>query len=357
MKIASAEIKPFRRRLAVPLITTGKTITERSGYIIRLEADGGQTAYGEAGWNGPPAPDAKILNRLTDRLTGTTVPATLDDIHDTLQAVIPGADPGLAFGVETALCDLSAHLMHLPLCRWLHPAAREAVSVNLLFSGPPADWRQHAARIRELGYRAIKIKVGARTIEQDAAFIRQVRDTLGGDIALRLDANRAWTFEKACDALNEFSPFDIEYVEEPLSRFDLPDLVALRERTGMRIALDESLTDRKDLPAILAGGGCDLLILKPGVLGGFFEALQLVDIATVHECRVVVTSNLETEIGLAAILHFCASLPEDPPPCGLDTLRLFVDFDPGLSRVVNGAIAIPDGSGLGIDGDAIWERL
>jgi len=170
---------------------------------------------------------------------------------------------------------------------------------------------------------------------------------LGGDIGLRLDANRAWTYDQALRALQAMKKFGIDYIEEPLARFDADQIAALHQETGVRIALDESLVEIDDIESILAAGVCEILVLKPTAFGGFYHTMQLVDLAGRYKCGVVVTSTYETEIGIAAFLHLAATLPDPLLPCGLDTLRLFEDEDPALSRVTEGSIAVPKGVGIG----------
>lgn len=338
-------------------------MTHRTGLIIRIETDAGMAGYGEAGDNpypgdffdlGTAMPEDIMRAGLPDFLAGKPVPENLNEISAILDDIIPDTMPLLRFGLETALCDLSARCQGKPLCDWFGGCRRDSIPVNYLMWRPVGDWEKVRTDLRTGGYRAVKFKVGSEGIAREIECITAGQNQLGVDISIRLDANRAWTYDTAVQILQGLKGIPIEYVEEPLNSADLDALQKLRRETGVAIALDESLIAADDLEA--RAKVADVFILKPAVLGGFGKTNAIYQTAIENNCRVVLTSAYETEIGSAAILHWAASLAEDLLPCGLDTIRLFASGQDSFRQVENGAIRLPAGAGLGID-HSLWNKL
>jgi o-succinylbenzoate synthase len=300
--------------------------------------------------------DQTVLSLFDEYINGAEIPLTLDDVNNILDAYPGYISPALRFGLESALCDLAARISEKSLSKWLAPDAKTKIPVNYLISRPIEDWDELRKTIDDGGYRAVKIKVGTDDIERDIQLIRLVRETLGQSLSIRLDANRGWVYATARDALLKMKQFNIEYVEEPLKPTEFDRLPALEKETGIRVALDESLGEINNIEEILTTGVCGVLIVKSAVIGGLIKTIRLSKLAAHHGCRVVLTSNLETEIGLAAQLHLAAALPRKTSPCGLDTLRFFNVSETRLTHVVGGSIEVPPGDGLG-HGAEVWGRL
>jgi o-succinylbenzoate synthase len=358
VRISSVEIKSYTRRLKVPLITSHGSISERLGWIIRVELKNGFAGYGEAGKSlihDDPGGN-EILNEAVAGIKDRELPNSPAEVENLVNAVCPQESAAIRFGFETALSDLTARIANMPLCQWLGGKVREEIPVNYLLLGPVNDWNVLKTIISEKGYCAVKIKVGSANIEDDVETVRMTRDTLGPNVAIRLDANRGWTFDQAREALKGMHDYDIEYIEEPMEKYDPERLIELKNQTGVKIALDESLTEIEDMKAVLKAGVCEVLILKPAVIGGFLKTLRLYKMAKRYRCRAVMTSTLETEIGIAAHLHMAAMLKGEILPFGLDTLRLYGNADQSLSLVKNGSINLPAGNGISI-GDSIWDNL
>jgi O-succinylbenzoate synthase len=185
------------------------------------------------------------------------------------------------------------------------PAQRDTVPVNALVDGPflVQDVR---------GFPAVKVKV------RDAAgiaLVRAVREAVGPDVGVRVDANGAWDVDTAVTMIGKLAPFDLEYVEQPCA--SLADLGAVRRRVDVRIAADECIRSLDDARALRALDAADLIVLKQQPLGGVRAALDVADAAGVPA---VVSSMMETSVGIAAGVALAAALPELPYACGLATL-------------------------------------
>jgi L-alanine-DL-glutamate epimerase-like enolase superfamily enzyme len=170
----------------------------------------------------------------------------------------------------------------------------------------------------EAGIVCLKLKVGAASLGEDLEKVSSVRRAVGGEVALRLDANGAWSRDQAQAALEAFAPLDIELVEQPLATTaDAGDWSLLRG-AGIPLAADESLAVASNLDALL--DVVDVVVLKPMVLGGLLPSVQLGRRAMAAGCEVVVTSLLESGVGRYGALHVAGALAgEKLLACGLDT--------------------------------------
>jgi o-succinylbenzoate synthase len=191
------------------------------------------------------------------------------------------------------------------------PAARRAsIPVNaLLAPGAAIDAVALGA------YPAVKVKVGRSAPAEDVARLRAVREALGAGVALRIDANGAWDLATATRMLRDLAPVGIEFAEQPVASME--DLAALRRATEVPIAADECVRSVDDARRLRALGAADLLVLKVQPLGGVRAALAVVDAAGLPA---VVSSMLETSVGLAAGVALAAALDDLPYACGLATL-------------------------------------
>jgi len=172
------------------------------------------------------------------------------------------------------------------------------------------------------GCRTAKVKVAERgqTLADDVARVRAVRQQLGAEGRVRLDANGGWNVDEAEHAVHALSEFDLEYLEQPCASVD--ELAELRERIAdwdIPIAADESVRKASDPLAVARAGAADLIVVKAQPLGGVRRALEIVAEAGLPA---VVSSALDTSIGLSMGVALAAALPELPYDCGLGTASL-----------------------------------
>ena len=191
------------------------------------------------------------------------------------------------------------------------PAPRRAViPVNaFLPAGAPID----AAAL--VGFPAIKVKVGRGDPADDVRRIHELRDAVGPEPALRIDANGAWDVATAIDVLGALSSLVIEFAEQPVASVE--DLAAVRRATDVPIAADECVRSVEDAQRVRDAGAADVIVLKVQPLGGVRRALEIVDACGLPA---VVSSMMETSVGIAAGVALAAALDELPYACGLATL-------------------------------------
>ena len=207
---------------------------------------------------------------------------------------------------------------------WPAPV-RDRVAVNCIV--PAVGPEQAHAIVAGSGCRTAKVKVAERgqTLADDLARCEAVRDALGPAGRLRVDANGAWDLDAAGRAVRALDRFDLEYVEQPCAAVE--DLAALRVRLArsgrpVPVAADESIRRAEDPYRVVALDAADVAVLKVAPLGGVRAALE---VAERIGLPVVVSSAVETSVGLAAGVALAAALPELPYACGLATIGLLAD--------------------------------
>ncbi|MEZ5322512.1 MAG: o-succinylbenzoate synthase [Microthrixaceae bacterium] len=217
---------------------------------------------------------------------------------------------------------------------------RRRVPVNCTV---PAVGPERAAAIvaRSGGCRTAKVKVAeaGQTLRDDLDRVAAVRDAIGSDGRIRIDANAAWERSDAIGAIRALhrAAKGIEYVEQPCA--DVDDLAAVRRAVPVPIAADESIRLAENPFDVVRRGAADIAVLKVGPLGGVSAALRM---AERLELPAVVSSALDTSIGLQAGLALAAALPELPYACGLGTGRLLDgDVTSTPLRTVDGSITVP----------------
>jgi o-succinylbenzoate synthase len=199
---------------------------------------------------------------------------------------------------------------------WPAPV-RHSVPVNVTV--PAVGAEQAHAIVSRSRCRTAKVKVAepGQADADDLARVEAVRDAIGPDGKVRVDANAGWDVDHAARMLTALATFDLEYAEQPCATLD--ELAALRRRVDVPLAADESIRRAEDPLAVRAAGAADIVVLKAQPLGGVRPAL---DIAAACGLPVVVSSAVDTSVGLAAGVALAAALPELPYACGLATISL-----------------------------------
>ncbi|SFR75108.1 O-succinylbenzoate synthase [Microbacterium azadirachtae] len=232
-----------------------------------------------------------------------------------------------------------------------HPrpaALRDRIPVNATVPAVPAE-RVPAVLARFDGCRTAKVKVAeaGQTLADDIARVRAVRAEMGPEGRIRIDANAGWNVDEAERAIHALAPFDLEYAEQPCA--SVAELAELRDRIrylDILIAADESVRKATDPVEVARAGAADLLVIKAQPLGGIRRALGIVAEAGLPA---VVSSALDTAVGLSLGAALAAALPTLEFDCGLGTASLFAD-DVADARPHAGSVSparvIPDPAAL-----------
>lgn len=199
---------------------------------------------------------------------------------------------------------------------WPEPV-RDSVPVNATV--PAVDPERAHEIVRRSGCGTAKVKVAERgqTFGDDVARVEAVRDALGPSGRLRVDVNGAWQADEAVRNLKRLDRYDLEYAEQPCAT--LEELARVRRAGDVPIAADESIRRAEDPLRVRAAEAADIAVVKVQPLGGVRAALRVVEACGLPA---VVSSAVETSVGLAAGLALAAALPELPYACGLGTMSL-----------------------------------
>jgi O-succinylbenzoate synthase len=327
MNLASFDLYRFSLPLRGPLVLGGTTLRRREGVLLRLSGDDGSEGWGESaplpGFSAESLDQAIVqLRRLAGSLIGREVKDDWTDRNGAfgreLERIAPASS--VRFGLELAVWNLRADFSGKSLPELFSGQPRARVPVNGLLSGSWDEVLEEAQRTKKAGYEAVKLKVGARTVAEDARLVRKLVGEPGNTISLRLDANRAWGYEQAAEFLRGAPRF--EYLEEPLA--DPALLPQLVREFGVPVALDESLVGME--PEALEGHRyARAVVLKPTLLGGISNTLRMAGRALRLGMMPVVSSAYESGVGTAALVALAAGIGDRPVPAGLDTYRALVD--------------------------------
>lgn len=308
--------------------------------LLWLEADDGCRGVGEASsvdWlgNQTGADADSTLDALVARIDGDA-PSAGTLLGWSLDAARPSA---VRSALQTALLDLEARRRGASFAQMLGaPAPHPSLPLSALVGDDASEtMAEEARRLAESGITSFKLKVGGLPLEDDLRRVAAVREAVGANARLRLDANGAWSLDAAVTALRALSRFAPEMVEEPLS--DPRQATVLRETLGdcaPAIALDESIANLPSLKSALGIGGFQTLVLKLERVGGPLPALLFAESAARAGVSVVFTDSIESEVGRAATLHTAAAVYQRtgaaPCPVGLGGLFLLDEEPASIAR-------------------------
>ena len=224
---------------------------------------------------------------------------------------------------------------------WPDPV-RDAVPVNATVPAVPArDVASVLARFPGCTTAKVKVAEAGQALADDVDRVAAVRDVLGPSGRVRVDANAAWTVAQARDALGALAPYGLEYAEQPCAT--VGELTTLRtalarDRVDVLVAADESVRRASDPERLALAGAADVVVVKVAPLAGVRRALV---VAEACGLPVVVSSALDTSVGLAAGVALAAALPELPYACGLGTAALLAADVASPSLVPAGGLLRP----------------
>lgn len=327
MKIDRVDIAKFRMPLAQPFVARGVNADVREGRVVRITASDGTLGYGEIS----PLPGLhaetlsevdEVLRQIAPGLEGQAYPSFegfAQNVANRAAACARHGDfgcPSVVFGLQSAGLAVLARQADTTPAHLLSPTPRDLVAVNALFVGGPADAAEAIEDGQLAPFTVVKVKCGLRPAAEDRAVIDILLAGLPEHTALRLDGNRGLSLEEALARFDGLPPHRIEYLEEPLA--DPLALGDLHGRTGLAIGLDETL----HIPTLFDIGRASYVAawcLKPARVGHWQRLLFLAGEAHRLGAAAVVSSCVETGLGLSMQAQMAAALPGRPMAAGLGT--------------------------------------
>jgi L-alanine-DL-glutamate epimerase-like enolase superfamily enzyme len=337
----NSDITVFDVPMPAPLRPSGTAPIVRPLILLRVVDADGAVGHGEA------APlvdyDGVSVDAVLDALAthaselATNEWPTISDAWAACAAANPL--PQALAAVDLALWDLAGRRADKPVAELLGELTLPPIAVNATIGAvEPIAAAHEALQARESGFGCIKVKVGT---PDDRQRLAAIRDAVGPEMLIRVDANGAWTQLDAPERIRALSRFDIELFEEPVHGLDAIQAVA-RAVPGASLAVDETAGDATGLPGRRA---CDAVCLKIAASGGITRLIRDAEAARAVGYEVYIASTLDGPLGIAAALHAAAVVKPDRH-CGLATLGRFDRLNP--LPAVGGHMQVPAGPGLGI---------
>lgn len=319
------EIIPRLLHFKQPAGTSRGTYTTRKVWYLHLTSPDlpGRVGIGECA---PlPALSCDDLPDYEDILTKAC--RNVEHGQGMLDTEALSAYPSILFGLETAIRHL--HAGSWALSDTAFSRGEAGIPINgLIWMG---DFRNMLAQIEkkmEAGFRCIKLKIGAINFEEELALLRHIRAHFSSkEIELRVDANGAFSLADAMDKLKRLSELDLHSIEQPIRAGQWEEMARLASESPLPIALDEELIGCNTLEGkqkLLSAVRPQYIILKPSLHGGICGGNEWIAEAEKRQIGWWITSALESNIGLNAIAHWCATF-DNPLPQGLGTGQLFTD--------------------------------
>ncbi len=372
------ELRDYRLGLVSPLVTAHGVVDHREGLLISI-SDGTHVGWGEAtplpGWSRESLADCRTtLESTTSRL------AHLDSVNDPRFGAILAeleARPHARAALAGAAFDLFARRHGVSIASLLEAStspgwsaepwggqgvpraelstspgwsaegeAPRSVLVNGLISQrQPEAVANAAAELALQGMTAVKLKVAAADPRTDLARVAAARSAIGDDIELRLDANGGWDIDTAIATLHKMAGYNIAFCEEPTTGID--GIAAVGAASAVPVAVDESAVNLSDIAAALRTNKISVVVIKPQALGGPDLALAAVALVEESGADAVVTTMIDSAIGVAHAVHVAAAvLPEKAH--GLATSALLAEDTAPRLKVEDGKLHLPNPPGLGV---------
>lgn len=363
MKITSVEAIPLATPVRKPLKMAVATITERTSVLCRVTTDDGVVGVGEGCiapyFTGETHPSATHLigNVFGPLLVGTD-PFDITRANSTaLKAAVHNASARSA--IDIALHDIVGQALNVPLYTLFGGRVRDSVrTIWHLSNGDPHLDAEEARAARADGFTLFKVKVGTGGVADDIASVTSVRDAIGEDADILLDANQGFDVQGAlafCKRVESASPLALE---QPVHHKDIIGMARVCAATSIPIIADEGVFSADDLLLYLQMKACDGAVLKLMKSAGIAEARKLAALAQASRVGLHFGGMGETTVASVAAVHLAVTLPELRYGTGINPHYLRDDVVEMPLQPVEGRLSPPESPGLGIEvSDEAIERL
>lgn len=359
MKITRVEVQSTRIPAIRPHQMAIGTTYHQENVVVKLYSEEGTFGFGEAPHmvghsqlgETPHTVRVILRHKLIPAILGQN-PSNFENLAHALDKAVPG-NARAKGAIMMAAYDLAGKILGIPVSTLLGGRVRDRVPLS--WSLPIVDIAtavEEGHKMVERGWRLIKIKVGRPNPADDIEAIRVVRQELGPDIRLRVDANQAYDVKSALRVINEVAPCNLDFFEQPVHRNNIAGMIEITRQSPIPIMADESLQSPAELATIASRRGADYASIYVIGPGGLLSSRKMAIIAEANGMRGYVGGALESAIGAAAGLHLAAASPAIDLGCevyGQYMLEQDVATEP--FPMEDGALLVPQAPGLGIDVD------
>jgi len=326
--------------------------TESHNIVVKIVTD-----YGVVGW-GESSPAQRVtgetvetvittLDRIAPKLIGMC-PLRIEQNVEVTDSIVKG-NPAAKAAIDIALHDILGKTARKPLFMLMGGYRTEVLTDITLGIKSPKEMAKDAVKAVKKGFKALKIKVGVNPAE-DVERVRLIREAVGSNIQLRIDANQGWTPKSAIEALNKMEKFEIQFAEQPVPAENLKGLVKVRKNSPIPIMADESVHSPEDALRLIQAEAVDLINIKLMKSGGILKGRKIAAIAEAAGIPCMIGCMGESEIGIAAGTHLAAAV-KNIQYADLDSDILLKDklVKKGGTKVKNSMRIFPKQNGLGIE--------
>ncbi len=364
MKITGVKIYEVNIPLVTPFKTALRTVDCVNDIVIKLLTDTEEVGIGEAPPTAVITGDTKgsIVCAIRDFIVPAIRGMEIEDL-DGIQTKIKNCmqkNTSAKAAVDMAVYDLYAKHLKKPLYKVLGGHTNQVTTDITISVNEIPEMVADSKRALEEGFKILKIKVGKEGLK-DVDRILAIREAVGKDVALRIDANQGWTAKEAVKIIStlEDKGVEMDLVEQPVKGHDLDGMEYVCKHVQTKILADESLFSPEDAVTLIKRHAADLLNIKLMKTGGIFEALKICSIAEVYGVECMIGCMLESKISVSAAAHLAAGKQiitradlDGPALCKVDPYVGGPSFDGAL-------ITMPDANGIGITNieEALWKEL
>ena len=254
-------------------------MTYAENVVIVVHTNQGLVGFGECSpfmtINGENMETCTIVARYLAKILIGMNPLDIEACSKAMDKLIYN-NSSIKSAFDMALYDIAAQEKGIPLYQFLGGKNNKDIVTDYTISlTNPTKMAADAEKIVDGGFKIIKVKLG-HSKDQDFESIRRIREVIGPDIPLRLDANQGWSVNEAPDILNELSQFNIQHCEEPIPRWEFMELPGICQQSPIALMADETCCDHHDAKRLIKLKACDLINIKLSKSSGIFKALYIV---------------------------------------------------------------------------------
>lgn len=312
MKIKEIQVGQISVPLKKPFKTALRTVDKIEDVVVKIITDTGHIGYGEAAPTAVITGDTKgsIKCAVEDYIAPQIIGLEIENIEEIMNRIDRSLikNTSAKAAVDIAIYDLFGQLHKSPLYKLLGGYKKEIISDLTISVNDPEEMAQDSIEAVRRGYKTLKIKVGLDS-QMDIKRIQAIRDTVGYNVDLRLDANQGWKPKEAVMLLRKMEDkgFNIELVEQPVSANDLEGLKYVTQNVNTPILADESVFSPFDAVKIIQNRAADLINIKLMKTGGIHNALKICSVAEIYGVECMIGCMLESKLSVSAAVHLAAS--------------------------------------------------
>lgn len=368
LRIRDVIAYPLSCEIEEPFSFSQKWVKRRTAVLVKVVTEEGVDGWGEIFCHDAWAAAAQLVEQTYKPLligrNPLDIEVTWENLYNwTKDYGQKGVVVAALSGVDIALWDIFGKVTGLPVYQLLGGAFRHRVQAYATgmyvkdCADPAGALAEEALRYAEQGFRAMKMKVGFGP-KNDVEYVRRVREAIGEEIELMVDANHAYDVPRAIQVGRAIAPYRIGWFEEPVSPEDIEGYRRVRDALEIPIAGGEAEFTRYGFRHLIASGAVDIVQPDLCITGGLSEGRKIAALASAWMVRCL-PHVWGTGVSLAASLHFLAALPDTPPSLNPQPMMLELDQTEHPLRdltslpvaVKDGWIDVPQGPGLGVEVD------